>query len=287
MIRQWIDSAAAHWGGAAYLQDAGGAGQLTFAGLQHATRAWARCLDRAGLPPGARVAVRLADPVEYACALVAIIGAGRVVVPLDPAAPAAALATVLDVARPEAIVAHGSSGLPRGPVRCSRRRDRDARNGPPGWHRPDPADGRDFPVHQRHQRHAQGGPAARQPAVPRGRVRGYPTPADPGRPRLLLPPAVPRQRRGGGAAGHPGRAGLPGAGPQVQPPRILGHDRGAGDHLDQRRSRDHHHPGHGAGRRPGGRTASASSAPPRPRWHRRRYAASSRPSASPSSRPTG
>jgi acyl-CoA synthetase (AMP-forming)/AMP-acid ligase II len=114
LIRQWIDSAAAHWGGAAYLQDAGGAGQLTFVDLQHATRAWERCLDRADLPPGARVAVRLADPVEYACALVAIIGAGRVVVPLDPAAPAAALATVLDVARPEAIVAHGSSGLPAG-----------------------------------------------------------------------------------------------------------------------------------------------------------------------------
>jgi acyl-CoA synthetase (AMP-forming)/AMP-acid ligase II len=114
LIKQWIDSAAARWGGAAYLQDAGGAEQLTFAELQRATRAWARCLDRAGVPPGARVAVRLPDPVEYACALVAIVGAGRVVVPLDPAAPAAALATVLDVARPEAIVAHGGSGLPAG-----------------------------------------------------------------------------------------------------------------------------------------------------------------------------
>ena len=158
LIRQWIDSAAAHWGGAAYLQDAGGAGQLTFADLQHATRAWERCLDRAGLPPGARVAVRLADPVEYACALVAIIGAGRVVVPLDPAAPAAALATVLDVARPEAIVAHGGSGLPPGlpvlPPPGPGEEDR------PAGHGRDPADWRDFPVHQRHQRHAQGGPAA-------------------------------------------------------------------------------------------------------------------------------
>ena len=114
MIKQWIDSAAAHRGAAAYLQAAGGAGQLTFADLQHAIRAWERCLDRADLPPGARVAVRLADPVEYACALVAIIGAGRVVVPLDPAAPAAALAMALDVARPKAIVAHALSGLPPG-----------------------------------------------------------------------------------------------------------------------------------------------------------------------------
>jgi oxalate---CoA ligase len=114
LIKQWIDSAAAHWGGAVYLQDAGGEAQLTFADLQRATRAWARCLDRDGIPPGARVAVRLPDPVEYACALVAIAAAGRVVVPLDPAAPAAALAKVLDVARPAVIVAHGGSGLPPG-----------------------------------------------------------------------------------------------------------------------------------------------------------------------------
>ena len=36
------------------------------------------------------------------------------VVPLDPAAPEVALATTLDVARPRAIVAPGSSGLPPG-----------------------------------------------------------------------------------------------------------------------------------------------------------------------------
>ena len=174
LIKQWIDSAAAHRGGAAYLQAAGGAGQLTFADLQHAIRAWERCLDRADLPPGARVAVRLADPVEYACALVAIIGAGRVVVPLDPAAPAAALAMALDVARPEAIVAHALSGLPPGlsvlPPPGPGEEDRPAGTGPTppagtgptpaGWHGPDAAGWRDFPVHQRHQRHAQGGPAA-------------------------------------------------------------------------------------------------------------------------------
>jgi oxalate---CoA ligase len=114
LIKHWIDTAAAHWGGAAYLEDAAGTGKLTFAGLQRSTRAWARDLDRAGIPPGARVAIRLPDPLGYASALVAILGAGRVVVPLDPAAPAATLATVLDVARPEAIVAHDSSGLPPG-----------------------------------------------------------------------------------------------------------------------------------------------------------------------------
>ena len=107
LIKQWIDSAAALWDEAPYLEDAGGGGTLTFAGLQRASRAWARTLDRAGIPPGARVALRLPDPVEYACALVAIIGAGRVVVPLDPDAPMTSLTTGLKVAQPEAIVAYG------------------------------------------------------------------------------------------------------------------------------------------------------------------------------------
>ena len=112
MLKHWIDAAAARWGGAPYLEDAAGAGQLTFAGLQRSTQAWARCLDRAGIPPGARVAIRLPDPLGYASALVAVLGAGRVVVPLDPAAPTATLARVLDVARPDAVVGDGPPGLP-------------------------------------------------------------------------------------------------------------------------------------------------------------------------------
>jgi len=114
LLKHWIDAAAAHRGDAPYLEDAAGAGSLTFAGLQRSTQAWARCLDGAGIPPGARVAIRLPEPLAYACALTAILGAGRIVVPLDPAAPAPALATVLDVARPVAVVGDGdrATGLP-------------------------------------------------------------------------------------------------------------------------------------------------------------------------------
>ena len=54
------------------------------------------------MPPGARVTVRLPDPLSYATALVSILGAGRVVIPLDPGAPAAELSRVLAAARPEA-----------------------------------------------------------------------------------------------------------------------------------------------------------------------------------------
>jgi hypothetical protein len=68
LLEHWIDAAAARRGEAPYLEEATGAGQLTFAGLQRATHAWARCLDRAGIPPGARVAIRLPEPLGYASA---------------------------------------------------------------------------------------------------------------------------------------------------------------------------------------------------------------------------
>jgi acyl-CoA synthetase (AMP-forming)/AMP-acid ligase II len=104
VIAEWIKQAAARRGDAPYLEDAAGAGTLTYAGLRRSTAAWADGLDRAGVPPGGRVAVRLPDPLSYATALVAILGAGRVVVPLDPGAPAAELSRVLAAARPQATV---------------------------------------------------------------------------------------------------------------------------------------------------------------------------------------
>ena len=124
MIAEWIARAAARQGSAPYLEDgagtgthledAAGTGTLTYAGLRRSTRAWADCLDRAGIPPGARVAVRLADPLGYATALVSILGAGRVVIPLDPGAPAADLSRVLAAARPQAAVSDSGDGLPPG-----------------------------------------------------------------------------------------------------------------------------------------------------------------------------
>jgi oxalate---CoA ligase len=117
LIKQWIEEAAARGQDATYLEDASGAGKLSYAGLQRSARTWARYLDRAGIPPGARVAVQLPEPLRYAEALVAILSAGRVVVPLDPAAPPAALARLFEVARPVAVVTDGGSGgLPPGPA---------------------------------------------------------------------------------------------------------------------------------------------------------------------------
>jgi oxalate---CoA ligase len=112
LIRDWIERAAARNGTGVYLEDARGTANLTYASLRQAVLAMERCLQDAGLPPGARVAVRLCDPVEYATALVALLGAGRVAVPLDPRAPTADVARVLTVARPAAAVSDVSFGLP-------------------------------------------------------------------------------------------------------------------------------------------------------------------------------
>jgi acyl-CoA synthetase (AMP-forming)/AMP-acid ligase II len=115
LIAEWIDQAAAGRGDAHYLEEATGPGVLTFAGLRRAAAGWARGLDRAGVAPGAAVALRRADPLGYATALAGIIGAGRVVVPLDPAAPAAELSRMLAVARPRAMAGDLPAGdLPAG-----------------------------------------------------------------------------------------------------------------------------------------------------------------------------
>ena len=277
MINDWIRSAEARDGGAAYLEHGRGTGTLSYAGLGCAARAWARALDDAGVPPGAGVAIRLADPLGYATTLVATLAAGRVAVPLDPGAPAARLGRVLEVARPAAAVCDSPAGLPPGlavlplPGRgmpAGRLGTPGGGRGTPGGGRGTPAGGRgtpgrrpgswrragprrdrrDLPVHERDHGHAEGHPAHRGPAVPRGGHGGRPPPAHPRRPRLLPAPAVPRQRRGGGPARHPQRRGGPGPGRQVQPARLLGAGRRAPDHLDQRGTGDHHAAGGRAGR---------------------------------------
>ena len=66
------------------------------------------------MAPGAAVALRLPDPLDYATAMLGIIGAGRVVVPLDPAAPGSEVSRMLAVARPPAMVCGPDSDLPIG-----------------------------------------------------------------------------------------------------------------------------------------------------------------------------
>ncbi|HEX4091076.1 MAG TPA: AMP-binding protein [Trebonia sp.] len=122
MIRDWIKQAAAAHGADLYLADARGSAGLTYAGLLDTVNDVERRLDAAGLPPGARIVVKLGEPLEYATALVAIVAAGRVAVPLDPAAPDTDVARVVGVARPTGVIYRadaargGAQGDPRGEV---------------------------------------------------------------------------------------------------------------------------------------------------------------------------
>ncbi len=94
VIRTWIEQAAARYGDDVYLADARGPATLTYAGL----------LDAVGQTAGSRVSVQLSDPFSYAAALVALIAADRVAVPLDPNAPETDIARVVSVARPTGLV---------------------------------------------------------------------------------------------------------------------------------------------------------------------------------------
>jgi acyl-CoA synthetase (AMP-forming)/AMP-acid ligase II len=89
---------------------------MTYAELFRSASAWARQLTEAGLPPGARVAIRMANPVDYAAALLGVLAAGRVAVPLDPAAPDTEHARVLGVANAKAVISESTAGLPPGPA---------------------------------------------------------------------------------------------------------------------------------------------------------------------------
>jgi acyl-CoA synthetase (AMP-forming)/AMP-acid ligase II len=104
VIRAWVEDAAARYGDDVYLADARGPATLSYTGLLAVVRETERLLDEAGLPPGARINVRLSDPVRYATALVALVAAGRVAVPLDPGAPDSDVARVIGVARPAGMV---------------------------------------------------------------------------------------------------------------------------------------------------------------------------------------
>jgi len=114
VLHDWIEQAAADRGEDVYLADARGTATLTYAQLLELARDTELRLEKAGLMPGARIGVRLAEPLEYAAALVAIVAAGRVAVPLDPGAPEADVARVLGVAGAAAMVTIGQPDLRAG-----------------------------------------------------------------------------------------------------------------------------------------------------------------------------
>lgn len=72
-----------------FLVDARSQRWFTFAMLRAAMDAWARELDAAMVPQGARVLLDIDDPLAFSAVYLAVIAAGRCSAPVDPAAPPA------------------------------------------------------------------------------------------------------------------------------------------------------------------------------------------------------
>lgn len=80
---------------------------VSFGELGRARRKLADELDELGVPVGATVVVQPSDILEYATALLALIGAGRVAVPVDPRAPREEQARIAAIAQPAAGLSDG------------------------------------------------------------------------------------------------------------------------------------------------------------------------------------
>jgi acyl-CoA synthetase (AMP-forming)/AMP-acid ligase II len=104
MIAEWIEQAALRRGDAVYLEDARGRRTLTYTQLRTRAADWAAYLDSESVPTGAKVGIRLPEPLDYAEALIAVIASGRIAVPLDPGAPEADLRRVLKITRPQRVL---------------------------------------------------------------------------------------------------------------------------------------------------------------------------------------
>jgi len=103
-VRQLVRTRAEQTPATVFLQSARDGRVLTWSGLAAVTGLWAQRLADAGVPPGGVVALQLPDPLRFAAAYLAIIAAGRVVAPVDPAAGPSAARRHLDAVGASAVV---------------------------------------------------------------------------------------------------------------------------------------------------------------------------------------
>lgn len=88
LLPQAIERACARWPNQLALIGPQG-DALSYAALERRSRAWAAHLQATGCHPGARIGVWLSKSVDAVVALLAVLRAGCIYVPLDPWAPAA------------------------------------------------------------------------------------------------------------------------------------------------------------------------------------------------------
>jgi oxalate---CoA ligase len=74
-------------GDVTFLESAPGSRRVSFRRLDHVVAAWGTRLDEAGFAPGVRVAIAIADPMDFCEVFLGVMASGRWAVPLDPSAP--------------------------------------------------------------------------------------------------------------------------------------------------------------------------------------------------------
>lgn len=87
MVEEWITDMVERDPGSTYLEDARSQRRVTYADLHGHVRRWRSRLHRLTVEPGELVALQLADHLDFATTLVAVLAAGYGVAPLDPGAP--------------------------------------------------------------------------------------------------------------------------------------------------------------------------------------------------------
>jgi acyl-CoA synthetase (AMP-forming)/AMP-acid ligase II len=89
---------------------------VSFGELEAIRAELAVALDTLGVPAGAAVVVQPTDLLEYAAGLIALVGTGRVAVPVDPRAPREELRRIAGIASPAASLSAGLSLEENAPV---------------------------------------------------------------------------------------------------------------------------------------------------------------------------
>jgi acyl-CoA synthetase (AMP-forming)/AMP-acid ligase II len=87
-----------------FLADIHGDQTLTYAQMASRVRRCHATLDAAAIPPGGRLLIDVADPIDFSAAYIGVIAAGRCAVPINPQAPVAELERIAMAARPAAVI---------------------------------------------------------------------------------------------------------------------------------------------------------------------------------------
>jgi acyl-CoA synthetase (AMP-forming)/AMP-acid ligase II len=109
-----VDRAARH-GDGEYLRHARSARSVTFTALLESALRWGRWLDNQQVGLADRVGIMVADPVDFAVVLLAVMASGRWATPLDPTMPGRSTVSAIEQLQPALVVSDRPAVSASGP----------------------------------------------------------------------------------------------------------------------------------------------------------------------------